>query len=212
MEEEIREVTFELSIAPVSQQARAVAREAFQAEVRKLTAAKEFLFTGDLKVDVEWSIHERVRYEADRAADVDNILKPLLDAMAGPDGIMIDDNQVQSVSCNWIDSYQEEVERLEIRIVSPMGPTLPKKGLRIVQFDQGLCVPFPGALPADFVLGYLDAYAKSLQQRNKCMEEGIDYYSANAFMLLQRPFHRTRLGQFDVVSEGAFRDELLKRL
>jgi hypothetical protein len=38
------------------------------------------LLSGDVQVGIEWTLHEEARYEQDAAPDVDNILKPLLDA------------------------------------------------------------------------------------------------------------------------------------
>ena len=52
---------------------------------------------------IEWTVHEQDRYESDAAPDVDNILKPLLDGLCGPEGVLIDDCQVQAVDCRWID-------------------------------------------------------------------------------------------------------------
>jgi len=208
----VQELVFELNVGPVSQQARGPVKEVFKSQLRALTAVKDFLFSGDVKVDVEWGIHEQVRYETDRSADVDNILKPLLDALAGPDGIIVDDNQVQAVSCHWVDTYQLGTEHVRIRVDDPIGVILPKAGLRFVQLDGGLCVPISGTWPAALAIKLLDIYASALKHRNDALAAGMDYYQTQFIMPVQRIFHRSRLGEFDVVAEGAIRAELTARM
>jgi Holliday junction resolvase RusA-like endonuclease len=102
------EVSISVPLPPVSQQARSESKASFQAEIENAISSYEFLLSGDVSVTVEWSISQQTRYETDRSPDVDNILKPLIDALAGPAGLMIDDNQVQHVSCHWIDSYNDD--------------------------------------------------------------------------------------------------------
>src|SRR5207244_5710585 len=50
------------------------------------------LLTGEVAVEVEWVLHERYRWESGlmlTTPDVDNIVKPLLDALCGPDALLI---------------------------------------------------------------------------------------------------------------------------
>lgn len=197
------ELLFAFDLPPVSQQAKGEAREGFQKAVRERTAAVDFLLSGDVSVAVEWAVSEQARYETDRAPDVDNILKPLLDALTGPAGILIDDNQVQHVSCHWVDSYSGE-ESLAIRVRHSPDEWVKKGGLFFVQLAGGLCVPLSKNTPREFQKTVLEIYVKALALRNEALKKGLDYYTASACMPIQRVFHRTRLGAFEVISQEAF--------
>lgn len=35
-------------------------------------------------------------------ADLDIVMKPILDAVTGPDGVLIDDNQIHSIKASWM--------------------------------------------------------------------------------------------------------------
>ena len=89
-----------IDLPPVSLQATGESKRAFIRKVREQCSCYSFLLTSDVQIGVTWHIHEQERYETDRSPDVDNILKPLLDGLCGPEGILIDDNQVQSISCS----------------------------------------------------------------------------------------------------------------
>src|SRR5450631_1948406 len=95
---------------PVSVQAAAESKRRFKDAMRAITKTAEFLLSGDVELRVEWYISETERYETDRAPDIDNIRKPLIDAVVGPDGLVIDDNQIQHVSCSWMDVARESQE------------------------------------------------------------------------------------------------------
>ena len=78
---------FTVAAAPVAAQTKLKARKAaLRDEVRKLFVPLKYLLSGEVHVHIEWVIHEKDRYETDAAPDIDAILKPLLDAMSGPDG------------------------------------------------------------------------------------------------------------------------------
>jgi Holliday junction resolvase RusA-like endonuclease len=197
-------ISLEFGLAPVSQQARAPAREAFRQELRKTLSTSRFLLSGDVQIEVEWLISEQVRYESDRAPDVDNILKPLLDSLAGPDGVLIDDNQVQHVSCSWLDSNTGD-ESLLVSLQFRPDEWLPKNGLTFVQFDRGLCLPIPHWNSREEALGWLEAYKGLLQARAQADGQGLPYAWSRIIMPKQRVFHRTRLTAFSVLSESDFR-------
>jgi Holliday junction resolvase RusA-like endonuclease len=196
-------LTITLNRSPVSQQARAEIKAAFQTDLQALICAHGFLLTGDVSVSIEWTVQERTRYETDRAPDVDNILKPLLDALVGPKGILIDDNQVQHVSCHWLDVGREP-ESLAITIRYLPGEWLPKSGLYFVQFQDGLCIPLCRDVNFQTQHTIVSMYQSALALRNDALTKGIDYRIVQACMPIQRVFHRTRIGAFDVISATAF--------
>ena len=74
-----------------------------------------YYLTGEVQIEIEWLVHERERYETDSSPDIDNIVKPMLDALSGLHGILIDDCQVQAVSCHWIDWTRND-HQINLRI------------------------------------------------------------------------------------------------
>ncbi len=115
MPPESGELDIVFSLPPVSQQASSKSKTKFKNSVQEVIKNAEYLLSGDVQIEIEWMIHERERYESDRSPDLDNILKTLIDALCGPNGLLIDDNQVQHISCFWIDWNLYE-EQLKVRI------------------------------------------------------------------------------------------------
>lgn len=193
-----------LALAPVSQQADAEAKLALREAVHTITRTAGFLLTGDVKLSVEWLVSEQARYETDRSPDIDNILKPLIDSFAGPEGLLIDDNQLQHVSCSWID-WNNENEQLRIELMFSPDEWISKKGLIFIQFENGLCLPIPGSDAPHERIGWLNAYTNLLAARKNADATGIPYAWARVLMPRQRVFHRTRIHGFTVLSEPEFR-------
>ena len=109
-------IEFSIERAPVSLQAKGKRKREFKKQVAARVEKAGFLLSGDVRVHMQWHVHEEKRYETSTSADIDNIIKPLLDAICGPKGILIDDNQVQSIQCFWVDSYVYDREKIDIRI------------------------------------------------------------------------------------------------
>lgn len=196
---------FEINKAPVSLQANSAKRTEFKNYIVSLVQNAKYLLSGDVKVFIEWYIHEQKRYETSSSADVDNIIKPLLDALTGPKGIMIDDSQVQTVSCNWIDSYSYDIERIVVNVEYSPDEFLPKEGLVFVKVQEHLYMPFSENIAKDSMISMLDIFEKMFSLRNELIEKSNDYYSANMVMSVQRVFHKGRLGGFSLKT----REELL---
>jgi hypothetical protein len=128
-------------------------------------------------------------------ADVDNILKPTLDALSGPDGILIDDCQVQAVTSSWIDWTREDQQQLTIRIRHIADDFLPRQSLAFVDLGRNLYMPVHVGLPAEartLIASYL---ASAVIGRDKLVALGAEFSSSRAIMPVQRVFHRSRLGK-----------------
>lgn len=199
------QISLAFRLAPVSQQAQSRAKAEFVASVRAETTSAGFLLSGDVSLEVEWLVAEQVRYETDRSPDVDNILKPLIDSLAGPAGILIDDNQVQHVSCSWLDSNSDQ-EELHVRVRYTPGEWVNKRGLVFVQFARGLCLPIPAEEWHFVSLAWLESFKGLLSARFAADEQALPYSWSRMLMPQQRVFHRSRLRDFEVVDEQAFRD------
>jgi Holliday junction resolvase RusA-like endonuclease len=102
------ELVLQLPIEPVSLQASRKKKELITSEIRSVTSEFSFILVEDVQIDILWQIREQDRYESNSSPDVDNILKPILDALCGLSGVLIDDCQVQAISCHWIDWSRSE--------------------------------------------------------------------------------------------------------
>ena len=189
--------------APVSVQASAQARADLAQDVRKALKATRYLISGDVRLTVEWWIPEEERYESDRAPDIDNILKPLVDCLVGPEAILIDDNQVKEINCSWRESHGEP-QRLDVLLQFEDKAWVPKLDLIFVQFQNGLCLPIPHSSSNEEKLQRFHTYARLFALRGLLDDAGAHYSNAKVLMPEQRVFHRSRLKGFRVVEEKAF--------
>ncbi|WP_029014867.1 RusA family crossover junction endodeoxyribonuclease [Niveispirillum irakense] len=75
-------------------------RAAIQAEL-----TNQWLYSSNVSLEIILHVDVQTTLETDETADLDNYAKAILDAIKGPNGIMIDDTQVQSLSISWINGY-----------------------------------------------------------------------------------------------------------
>ena len=196
-----------IDLPPVSLQATGESKRAFIRKVREQCSCYSFLLTSDVQIEVTWHIHEQERYETDRSPDVDNILKPLLDGLCGPEGILIDDNQVQSISCSWVDwTARDEALTIEIRFLG--DDWVPKGHFQFIQFDRGLCYPVATVFPIDLQKSIVSAFERGLIARKELEKLGASYENSRSAMPIGRIFHRTRIGQFPITTLEAFKGSL----
>jgi hypothetical protein len=198
------EISIEVGAAPVSLQARSESRLRVIEEVRKLTRPCDFVFTNDVTVEVEWRVAEELRYESDASADVDNIIKPLMDAISGPHGLLINDCQVQAVTSYWVGAEAGH-QSLAIRVRALMEDfKTGKSSLFFVQFGSGLCFPLDGSLPKEAVAVMGWAYRQALLRREELKRIWGDSRYSRYLNPSQRMYHRTGVGDFPVMTFEEF--------
>ncbi len=114
---EYGEFVIHLQECPASLQSSSKIKEEYQNKIRGLIRSCNNIFVREIGVNIEWITSPKLKYETDKAYDIDNIIKPTLDAMTGKRGVFIDDCQVQNVTCYWIDKNSEDSpDELYIRI------------------------------------------------------------------------------------------------
>lgn len=188
--------SFEIKRPPVSLQAKSDKRSEFKEFVVEQLKSVSFLLSGDVKISIEWYTHEQKRCETTASADIDNIIKPLLDSLCGPNGIMIDDNQVQSIGCNWFDYDDPENEKLVVVVEFSPSDFVLKEGLFFVNVHQHLYMPLWESLDKKAQKLMAESFVKMLEIREQMVAAGVDYYQAKAVMSVQRVFHKGRLDGF----------------
>jgi len=201
------ELRLVVSSAPVSLQARRPKKTALSVALCAALGAPEYLLSGEVAISVEWLIHERLRYETLAAPDVDNSLKVVLDALCGPAGVLINDCQVQSVSCHWIDWTSNE-QQLTVTLRHSPDDWVRKKGLVFVRASGRLCWPINLDLPVEAVLTILDALERMTSLNREVLRATGDWQAAQYVMPIQQPFHSGRLRGFTVLTP----DEIRMRL
>lgn len=186
---------------PVSLQAAGSKKTAIREAIRAIVSPCEYLLTGDLQVTIEWRISERVRYESDNPADVDNIVKPILDALSGPEGLLVDDCQVQALTCYWTGgrSHPEE-ESVVIDLAFETEACVRKAGLVFVPVDRALYFPVDSSLPRSVVLRLAEQITARFRSARETVAEGLDPRLAYSTLPIQRVFHRTKLGLFRIAT------------
>jgi len=92
------------NFAPVPYGNGAAQRGEFRAAIQaELT--NQWLYSHEIHLDITLHVDVQTTLETDETADLDNYAKAILDGLKGPNGIMIDDTQVQALSIHWIDGY-----------------------------------------------------------------------------------------------------------
>lgn len=202
----MRILKIEIPVAPVSLQAGRDDKEPLKAEIRRIIAPYKLFLTGEVRLNIDWMIHDRLRYETDTAPDVDNILKPLIDSLCGPEGLLIDDCQIQRVNCGWID-WNRDDQMLHIEIEYFDDELIESRNLFFIQFAKGLCFPFQKDLPVDTIAMLANHLADRLKMRDELVSRTGDYHVGFCTMPIQRFFHRTRIHGFDVISLDDYLEE-----
>jgi hypothetical protein len=181
-------------------------------EIRNITSTFNFILVGNVKIDIVWQIHEQERYESDSSADVDNILKPILDALSGPKGVLIDDCQVQAVSCHWTDWNRDE-QQITIRIeMFDSDEWLQKNGIMFVHMGKALCYPIILEENAQWDLESLKRLENMIIKREELLAQGSGYYDAQKCMSCQRVFHISRVQEFEVKQIADLKATLLDKI
>jgi Holliday junction resolvase RusA-like endonuclease len=188
---------FQVFIKPISSQASRVQKDQVTSAIRQITKKIDKIITTDVSVTITWFVNEDERYELDSSADIDNIIKPILDALSGPDGIILNDCQVQHLSCNWRDRYGDP-EHIVIEISYEPDAFFEKDKIIFVQVRGALCMPIHEGMVDGALKILLDDFEMKLWARDKLMEMSNTYHQARSVMSIQRYFHRTRVGDFKV--------------
>lgn len=92
------------NFAPVPYGNGAAQRGAFRAAIQA-DLTNQWLYSHEIHLDITLHVDVQTTLETDETADLDNYAKAILDGLKGPNGIMIDDTQVQALSIHWIDAY-----------------------------------------------------------------------------------------------------------
>lgn len=193
------------AVDPISLQASARRKLAFkQALGTAVQKATKGMFLHDVEVRLVWLIEEAQRYQTHLVADLDNVLKPMLDAITGPDGILIDDNQVQAIQASWMTPGRRTGFELTVSgLIEGSGDYAAREGMSFVEFSADRCyVVFPQA-PGLMAQGY----RRLVSAYQELVDAGIAKEDARSVLPIARPFPRARLGRFTVRHHTEYLEE-----
>lgn len=196
--------------APISYAAggvkRAAFREAIQAELKN-----KFFYINEVRLDIVLHLDVQTVLETDETADVDNYAKAILDGLKGPNGILLDDTQVQALTIYWLYSYGRDRTYFDVSISSSPEDFM-LKPVEFYEMPDGLWYPHSRRMWSDggqedqsdrnHYVGLLilevmssvkrDArhlFRKSGMDRLRSYQQGM-YVSSSA-----RGFHRSRIDE-----------------
>lgn len=185
--------------------------EAIHAELSKF----KWLISGSVQIEFAWYLHGIDRQETDKVGDIDNITKPVLDALTGPNGILIDDAQIGSVHTFWMSRNEQlsySVLKLEVQFSN--DDCLDKHNLIFIRYWDAMCV----ALNVDFadLRSVLSAsFIVQVRKRHRRTARRLRLLGAPAdrfFVESTWDFHRTRVGNFpanNILSLDQFKQKIL---
>lgn len=200
-----------LPLRPVSAQARGEVKREFKKALQDLVASQDTILLNDVTIDVKWHVHEQLRYESDEAPDVDNILKPLLDAISGQNGLLINDCQVQAITSFWVDGYYD-LQFLEISFRFEPDFAVDRSSIVFVRFFEQLYFPMDESLNPRVLLSVVDIHEAQYKARAELLDIGNSYSTARLVMPCQRVYHRTRIEGFRRYEKDEYRALLRSRL
>lgn len=137
------------------------------------------------------------------AADLDNVMKPILDAVTGPDGVSIDDNQIQSIRASWMTpgnfgtGFDLTIEALR------SDDYIVRNGLRFVEFSPDRCYVLPGLTDAQAAM-LVEGYEASLKSYARLLALAMPIADARSVLPIARPFPRSRMSRFSVRHHSQF--------
>lgn len=180
-------VTLEIEMKTIAssqskKQAITEIRNLIQGELSKF----KWIISGHVQVDFVWYLNSRERQETDAIGDIDNISKPVLDALTGTNGIIIDDSLINGYYTSWgSKNLTIEMNILFIIIKFNNESTLQKKDLFFYQIDNAMYTPLN--IRPDNIENILTIKCYLKHQRL--------IYKLN-MPKLEWDFHRTRLNGF----------------
>jgi Holliday junction resolvase RusA-like endonuclease len=197
------EANFTLPGSPASVQSKKGVRESYLQSIRTRLKDIKYLLTGELMLDVTWFVPAKSRFETDAKADIDNCIKPIIDAFTGPEGLFIDDCQIRGLYICWR-HIESSNERLLFEFKFQADQYSSKESLAFVKLSGGLCTPvnlnWPNPAKALWA-GMLTTNEKSKEILEKL---GAPYPAVAGFLGGNQPFHRTRVNGFKVMSLKEF--------
>lgn len=189
--------------SPASVQSKREIREAYLGVIKEEFQDLNYLLTGDLILNITWLLPAKDRYETDAKSDIDNCIKPIIDAFTGPDGFFIDDCQLRGLYICWR-HIEPDDERLIFEFEFQSDQYSLKEELAFVQLHGPLCTPVNLNWPLAAKLLWAGMLKSNQASKSMLEKLGAPYPAVASFLGGSRPFHRTRVKGFKVLTLSEF--------
>ncbi|MGI2045648.1 RusA family crossover junction endodeoxyribonuclease [Shewanella oncorhynchi] len=208
------EFYFNLNISPVSHQSASTAakerKRELQASIRDALKSINFYIVGDITFYLQWNLHEHKRIETDGAADLDNILKPIIDSFTGFDALIIDDNQIDNIQAQWAHYYDYHNDKFTIIITYERGQLIPKDSLFLLQLEKSIYIPIKIYPDKESRKAELEKIIADYAKRKVAIEEEGYDRGTRRKNRMQRFFHVNRIDkQFKKGNKSEYLEQAL---
>jgi len=183
---------------------RAAFRAAMQSEL-----SNKWIYSHNIQLEITLHLDVQTILETSETADLDNYAKAILDGLKGPEGIMLDDTQVQALVISWLDGYGKPSFTIETK-ASPDDFVI--KPVEFYEMPDGLWYPHSRAVwsnggeellsdKAYFADLSIVELMSSVKKRARAEMRRAGYDRLRAFQrsryvsLLARGFHRSRIAE-----------------
>lgn len=185
---------FNLYLPPISLQSKnKEAKIVLQASIRKALENIDFYLVGDISFHLLWNLHEHRRVETDSAADIDNILKPIIDGFTGFGALLIDDNQIDDVHAQWGHYYDYDNDKFVVTITYEPNQLINRDLLFLLQLEKNIYIPIKRHPDKDSRVAELkDILAAYDKRKTDIQSEGYDRATRRKNRI-QRLFHIGRI-------------------
>ncbi|GAB7531356.1 hypothetical protein PS3A_37680 [Pseudomonas sp. 3A(2025)] len=183
----------------VSAQSQAERKRELIQEIQRELSRFTWVIAGIVQIEFAWYLHRVHRQETDKIGDLDNITKPVQDALAGALGVLIDDSQINSNHTCWRSRNEQvtySVLVLDLRFSN--DECLFKENLFFIQYWNAMCV----AINVDFsdhksIIGAI--FVIRARKLHRFLGNHLDRLSPSTgrqMILTTWDFHRTRVNGF----------------
>lgn len=197
------EAQFVVMGSPASVQSKKAIRESYLDSIRDQLKDLKYILTGEIMLDITWLLSAKNRYETDSKSDIDNCIKPIIDAFTGPKGFFVDDCQIRGLYICWR-HIQSEDERVVFDFKFQGDQYSLKEDLAFIQLDGALCTPVNLNWPNNFKKLWAEMLVNNKKAKDTLEQLGVSYPSVAGFLAGNQPFHRTRVNEFKVLSLSEF--------
>lgn len=189
--------------SPVSVQSAKPVRDAYIQSIASQLTPYKFILTGEIIMNVTWLIPSKSRFETDAKSDIDNCIKPIIDAFTGPDRLFVDDCQLRGLHICWR-HIESNDEQLHFEFEFHPDDFSAKQELAFVRLEKGLCTPVNLDWPRAARLLFA-TYLRISEKSKAALEQlGISYPAVAGFLGNSRPFHVTRVQKFRILTLDEF--------
>lgn len=197
------EAQFVVMGSPASVQSKKITRERYLDSIRNQFKDLKYILTGEIMLDITWLVSAKNRYETDSKSDIDNCIKPIIDAFTGPEGLFIDDCQIRGLYICWRHTESED-EKVVFDFRFQGDQYSLKEELAFIKLDGALCTPVNLNWPDDVKKLWAEMLIYNEKAKETLERLGASYPSVAGFLAGNQPFHRTRVNEFKVLSLSEF--------